>query len=124
MSISLPVLLSFVEVGGYPDFTSLYRRLGFDPVVVTSGRKAQGIIRSRQPAAMVADFYPQSDFRDRTGSLESLMAAAEHLPGMRVVVLYPTEAAPALDRLRGRFSGFTALQLPVDEARLEAALRN
>ncbi len=118
-----PVLLSFVEVGGYPDFSLLYRRLGFDPVVVTSGRKAQSVMRQRPPAAVVADFYPQSDFRDRTGSLESLLAAVQRLPEVRVVVLYPPEAASAVDKLRVRFPGFTALPLPVDEAAVEAALR-
>lgn len=122
MDTDRPVLLSFVEVGGYPDFTALYRRLGYEPVMVTSGRKAQAVMRQRQPAVIVADFYPQSDFRDRTGSLESLLAAAQRLPGARVLVLYPPEAAAALEKLRSRFSGFAALQLPVDEAGVEAAL--
>ncbi len=116
-------LLQFVELGGYPDFTALFRRLGFEPTVVAQGRKAQGELKRSPPAVLVAEFNHQIEFRDRTSALESLLALAHHYPSMAVIVLYRPEQQAALDRLTGRFPDrFVALPLPVTEATLEATL--
>jgi len=64
-----PVLLSVVEIGGYPNFSQIYQRAGFDVVIETRMRKAMSTIKKRQPAVIVAEFNFQSDFRDRTSSL-------------------------------------------------------
>ncbi len=64
-----PVLLSITELGGYPDFTSLYESLGYQVEKTDSVRKAVKLIRSKKPSVMVAEFNFQSDFRDRTSSL-------------------------------------------------------
>ncbi len=37
-------LLAIVELGGYPNFTPLYRRLGFEATFVNSQRKAQAYL--------------------------------------------------------------------------------
>lgn len=38
-------LLSIVELGGYPDFNDLYKRYGYEPIVVFSMRKALGTLK-------------------------------------------------------------------------------
>lgn len=118
-----PGLLAIVELGGYPNFTALYRRLGFAVEFVNSQRKAQAALKRRLPSVIVAEYNFQSDFRDRTSNLETLMAGLQRHPGVRVICLYQPEHRPKLDLLCARFPVFAALPLPVDEPAMEAALR-
>ncbi len=116
-------LLLIVELGGYPDFSPLYRDLGYTVEVVTSGRKAIAALKQRPPAAVVAEFNYQHEFRDRTSWLESVLATLQSLPDSRVVVVYHPEEAQQLQALQVRFPGFAALPHPVDAAALEQLLR-
>ncbi|HHQ42968.1 MAG TPA: hypothetical protein ENK20_11855, partial [Chromatiales bacterium] len=54
--MSAPLLLQVIELGGYPDLTRSFRRLGFEPVVAGSMRQALGLLRELTPAAVVAEF--------------------------------------------------------------------
>ena len=81
MSNDKPRLLAIVELGGYPNFTSLYRRLGFEVTFVNSQRKAQAYLKKQLPEVIVTEFNFQSDFRDRTSNLETLMARLQRYPG-------------------------------------------
>ncbi|RMG29385.1 MAG: hypothetical protein D6721_06260 [Gammaproteobacteria bacterium] len=119
-----PILLALVELGGYPDFTPLYRRLGCEVVVERRLRKALATVRRLRPKVVVAEFNYQSDFRDRTSSLESLQAVVQRLPETRVIVFYEPAQAAQFARLRRRFEPFRALAFPIDEAELEAAVRD
>ncbi len=123
MSAKRPSLLAIVELGGYPNFTSLYERLGFDVEFVNSQRRAQARLKKGVPDVIVAEFNFQSDFRDRTSNLESLMARLQGARGSRVVVFYQQDQADKFERLRSRFPIFDALAFPVDEPALEASLR-
>jgi len=121
--ISTPVLLSLIELGGYPDFSPLYRRCGFAVETVTSVRKATRVLKQITPRVIVAEFNYQSDFRDRTSSLETLMAVVQRLPETRVIVFYEREYRHQLERLTSRFPVHAELPFPIDEQALEAALR-
>lgn len=125
MSVKGPrkLLLSIIELGGYPNFTPLYESLGYEVVVATRMRKALGILKTRQPDVIVAEFNFQSDFRDRTSSLESLLAAVQRLPGTRVIVFYEQEFTVQFDRLRARMPVYKALTFPVEEPMLQASLQ-
>ena len=81
-------LLSIIELGGYPNFTPLYEELGYNVEIATRMRKALGLLKKQQPDVIVAEFNFQSDFRDRTSSLESLLAVVQRLPDTRVIVFY------------------------------------
>jgi hypothetical protein len=63
-------LLSIIELGGYPDLSSVYKKHGYEPIVVYSMRKALTALKKVKPAVVVAEFNYQSDFRDRTSSLK------------------------------------------------------
>ncbi|MDH3832160.1 MAG: hypothetical protein OEU48_10850, partial [Gammaproteobacteria bacterium] len=65
--------MSVAEIGGYPNFTPLYQQAGYEVLVENRMRKAMSTIRKRTPQVIVAEFNFQSDFRDRTSSLESMM---------------------------------------------------
>jgi hypothetical protein len=116
------LLLSIVELGGYPNFTPLYRELGYEVVVETRMRKAISFLKQHTPDVIVAEFNFQSDFRDRTSSLESLLAVVQRMPGIRVIVFYEKEYLPQFEVLRARLPVHHALAFPVDETRMRDCL--
>jgi hypothetical protein len=117
------LLLSIIELGGYPNFTPLYHELGYEVAVETRMRKAISFLKRRTPDVIVAEFNFQSDFRDRTSSLESLLAVVQRLPRIRVIVFYEQEYLPQFEVLRSRLPVHHALAFPVDEAELRTCLQ-
>jgi len=115
-------LLSIIEIGAYPNFTPLYEQAGYTVTIERSMRKALPQVRKLKPAVIIAEFNFQSDFRDRTSSLESLLAVVQTLPESKVIVFYDAEQAHQYERLRSRFPIHAAFTYPIDPARLEAAL--
>jgi DNA-binding NtrC family response regulator len=117
-----PTLLSVVELGGYQNFTPLYKALGYRVEMVTGMRKALAAIKKSKPDVIVAEFNFQTDFRDRTSSLETLFAVVQRMPGTRVIVFYEKDTESQLERLRAHLPDFVALPFPIDEAALRAVL--
>ncbi|MGB5178140.1 MAG: hypothetical protein WBP44_05350 [Gammaproteobacteria bacterium] len=117
------LLLSIIELGGYPNFTPLYEAFGYEVVVATRMRKALGLLKQRQPDVIVAEFNFQSDFRDRSSSLESLLAVVQRFPDTRVIVFYEREFTPQFEKLRARLPVHHALTFPVDAPALRACLQ-
>ena len=116
-------LLAIVELGGYPNFGELYAARGYRPTVVQSMRKALGALKKAPPDVIVAEFNYQSDFRDRTSNLESLLATLQtRSPSTRVIVFYEREQAAHLERLLRRFQVHALLPFPVETAALAEAL--
>lgn len=116
---SLLMVNAFIGTAGYK---KLYQELGFAVVAEWSERKAISLVRKTPPAVIVADFYHQTDFRDRLSNLESLLATAQSAPTTRILVFYEPAHQAALDKVRQRLRIDVALELPVDEAVLRAAL--
>lgn len=119
----MPSLLAIVELGGYPNLLPLYQRLGFDVEVVRSQRKARGRLKQERPDVIVAEYIFQSDFRDRTSNLETLMAVLQRYPEVRVVVFYLPEQADKLALLESRFPLFGKIPFPITAAKVEPVLR-
>ncbi len=115
-------LLSIVEFGGYPSFTPLYEKAGYAVTTATSMRKAIAALKNMQPDVVVAEFNYQSDFRDRTSSLESLLAVVQRHPQTRVIVFYEKEYEHQLDKLRACFPLHAALAYPITPEALTQAL--
>jgi AmiR/NasT family two-component response regulator len=122
MSSPRGVLLAIIEIGAYPNFTPLYQKAGYEVVIERSARKAISTLKKLKPAVIVAEFNYQSDFRDRTSSLESVFSVVQTLPGTKVIVFYDAEQAHQFERLRTRFPIHAALTYPIDPQKLEAAL--
>jgi hypothetical protein len=116
------MLLAIIEIGAYPNFAPLYQKLGYTVIIERSVRKAIPALKQFKPAVVVAEFNYQSDFRDRTSSLESVFSVVQTLPETKVIVFYDAEQAHQFDKLRGRFLIHAALSYPIDPAKLEAAL--
>ena len=117
------LLLSIIELGGYPSFTPLYKSLGYEVAVETRMRKALGFLKKHQPDVIVAEFNFQSDFRDRTSSLESLLAVVQRMPATRVIVFYEKEFTSQFEKLRSRLPVCDALTFPIEESALRTTLQ-
>ena len=120
--MSIGQLLSIVEMGGYPDFKDLYKNKGFQIDTASSMRKALKILKKSKPDIIVAEFNFQSDFRDRTSSLESLMATIQGHPDTRVIVFYELEQRAQLERLLSVFDVYQVIAFPVDESLLAESI--
>lgn len=115
-------LLSIVEQGGYPLYDTIYQQAGYQVTMVETMRKAVASIKKKNPDVIVAEFNFQSDFRDRTSSLETLLASIQKYPDTRVVVFYDRENTDKLNRLLASREVYTTLPYPIDEDALESAL--
>ena len=115
-------LLSIVELGGYPNFAALYARAGFKVESAASMRKAVTLLKTVTPAVIVAEFNFQSDFRDRTSSLETLLAVLQRMPDTRLIVFYEKEYSHQLERVSSRFPLHAVFAYPIDAQQLEQTL--
>lgn len=115
-------LLAIVELGGYPDFTSVYQQAGYKVETSRTMRNAIKTLKKLKPSVIVAEFNFQSDFRDRTSSLESLLAVVQRMPGTRVIVFYEEEFATQFQRVSSRFPIHKAITFPIDVEELKVAL--
>ena len=115
-------LLAITELGGYPDFTALYNECGFQVDMVNSMRKALRNLKQNKYAAIVAEFNFQSDFRDRTSSLETLMAVIQQKGDVKVIIFYEKEYEHQFEKLRARFSFYAEFAYPIDSSELKSAL--
>lgn len=117
-----PILLSIIELGGYPDFSPLYASLGYEVVKADSIRKAVKLIRQKKPTVMVAEFNFQSDFRDRTSSLETLLSSTQGVTDAKMVVFYEKEFELHYQRFLQSFEVAASLIFPIDETQLRSVL--
>jgi DNA-binding NarL/FixJ family response regulator len=117
---TLLVVNAFIDTAGYK---KLYQELGYTVASEWSERKAISLVRKSPPDVIVADFYHQTDFRDRLSNLESLLAAVQRTPRTRILVLYETAHQTALDRVSARLRIDAALPLPVQESALRSTLQ-
>ncbi len=115
-------LLSIIELGGYPDFSPLYKKHGYQPTVVYSMRKALTALKKIKPSVVVAEFNYQSDFRDRTSSLESLIAIAQRNLDIKLIVFYEKEYLHQFEKLKERYSFHATFAYPVLETMIEETL--
>ena len=123
MSTDRPVLLSIIEFGGYPDFTPLYEAQGYHVVKTDSVRKAVKLIRKHKPRVMVAEFNFQSDFRDRTSSLETLLSSTQGVTEASMIVFYEKESEVQYQRFLQSYEVAASLTFPVDEQQLRTSLQ-
>lgn len=119
----MPLLLSISEIGGYPNFIPLYEKLGFEIMAETSMRRVLKLLKKKTPNVIVAEFNYQSDFRDRTSSLESMMSVVQRHNDIKVIIFYDKEHKEQLAKLQARYSIATTLSFPIDEKKLELAIR-
>ena len=117
-----PLLMMVNAFIGTASYKKLYQQLGYDVVIEYSERKAISLIKKTPPAVIVADFFHQSDFRDRLSNLESLLASAQRTPTTRILVFYDPAHQAMLDKVRQRMRIDVAMTIPVNETELATTL--
>ncbi|MCW8900099.1 MAG: hypothetical protein OQK75_03625 [Gammaproteobacteria bacterium] len=117
-------LLTITELGGYPDFSELYRGCGFQVDAANSMRKALRSLKQNNYDVIIAEFNFQSDFRDRTSSLETLMAVIQQMEEVKVIIFYEKEYLHQFEKIRARFSFHAELPYPIDEHLLRNAVES
>ncbi len=116
----LLAVIEFIEHAQYP---AIYKALGYEVTTEWQVRKAVSLVRKIKPDVIVADFYFQSDFRDRLSNLESLLAATQLLTDSRVLVFYEPENEHALTQVRERMRIDAALPMPATEEVIKSVLQ-
>lgn len=121
----MKTLLAITELGGYPDFQAEYQQAGYQVVAVNSMRKAISVLKKQSPELIVAEFNFQSDFRDRSSNLESLLATLQGKhPHTRMLVFYEHEYIEPFKRLCERWPIDASLAFPIGREQLVEVLRN
>jgi hypothetical protein len=120
--MSAPTLLMVNAFIGTANFRKLYQELGYNVIAEWSERKAIALVRKTPPAVIVADFFHQTDFRDRLSNLESLLATAQASSDTRILVFYEPAHLDVLDKVGARLRIDAALPLPVQEDQLRSVL--
>lgn len=120
MPKKLLTVIEFIEHAQYP---AIYQSLGFDVTVEWQVRKAVTLIRKIKPDVIVADFYFQSDFRDRLSNLESLLAATQLSKDTKILVFYEGQNIAALDKVRERMVIDAALPMPATDEAIKTILQ-
>ena len=115
-------LLAVVEQGGYPDFTTLYEAMGYQVVTVKTPRKAISYLKKNPVTMLVAEFNFQTDFRDRTSSLESIMASTQNQQDINVLIFLDKDNIERFKRVSSRFTIHKTLTFPFDEEQLKKAV--
>jgi len=122
--MSQAMLLAISEMGGYPNFTPLYESYGYQVIAESKMRKVLKLLKKQTPAVVVAEFNYQSDFRDRTSSLESLLSVIQRHPEVKVIIFYDKEHEAQLAKLQAQYEMAQTLSFPIDATLLEQALKD
>lgn len=112
-----PQILSVVESPAHPNFSALYRRLGFDEIKLNSQRKAIGQLKKSKPAFLVAEFnygYANNYAGVNVSNLDTLLASLRrYSPETRVIVMVEKAERQYVDKLAALFPLYEVMVLPV-----------
>ncbi len=110
----------------HPDFSALYRRLGFQHVRLGSMRKAISALKSQTPAVVVAEFmygYGNNYAGVNVSNLDVFLHSLQkYSQDSDIVLLVDKGEMQYVDRLRALFPVHAVLQQPVNEAAMEQCL--
>ena len=121
-------LLSIIESPAHPDFSALYRRLGFNERRVNSQRKAMAAVKKQPPSVIVAEFiygWGNNYAGINKSNLDILLIhLARYAPDTRVIVMVTRDELRFVDESLEHLPlrPHVVLQLPVAEAEMGAAL--
>ncbi len=121
-------LFSIIESPAHPDFSALYRRLGFEEVRLTSQRKAIAELKRRTPDFVVAEFFYTFNTYYQAVNISNLdvllNSLVKYAPAARVIVLVSAAERQHVDALNAILPLHGVLVQPVEAAELEALLNS
>ncbi len=96
-------LLSVIESPAHPDFSRLYRRMGFEHVKTSSIRKAISQIKIQAPDIVVAEFFygfGNNYAGVNVSNLDVLMSTLQrYAPHAKVIAMVEKAQRPHVDKL-------------------------
>ncbi len=117
------ILLSIVELGGYPDLTPIYEAAKFEVVVTNTMRKALNQIRRLKPEVIVAEFIYGPTYGSQLSNFESLYAALQTLdPPAKLIALVNKADYDHLNTVSLRHPYFAAFHFPIAQDKLKTQL--
>lgn len=126
MAAGRKILYSIIESPAHPDFSALYRRLGFEQIRLNSQRKAINELKGNPPDYVVAEFfygYGNNYAGVNVCNLDVfLYSLQKYAPEAKVIVLVEKPEEQYVPRLAELFRLHAVLTLPVSEADMEAVL--
>lgn len=124
--MSNKTLFSIIESPTHPNFSGLYKRLGFTEIRLTSTRKANHALKDTPPAFVVAEFfygYGNNYAGINLSNLDVFLhSLRKYAPQAKVIVIAVKEERAFVDKLAALFPLHGVLLQPVREAELEALL--
>jgi hypothetical protein len=114
-----PILLNVRELGGYADFTPLYRELGLQVVSAQGFRKALAALKRVSPQMVIAEFNYAPTYGARISTLEALLAGLQTHPARPRLLLFCEPAHyQYLPLLEAQYGVLQALSYPIDREAL------
>lgn len=124
--MTVKTLYSIIESPTHPNFSGLYKRLGFNEIKLTSTRKANSALKTSTPEFVVAEFfygYGNNYAGINLCNLDVFLRSLQkYAPETKVIVIATKEEREFVDKLAALFSIHGVLIHPVHEADIEVLL--
>jgi hypothetical protein len=125
--MSEKVLFSIVETPAHPDFSSLYRSLGFNEIRLGSIRKANAELKKQLPDVVVAEFiyaYGSNYSGVHISNLDVfLVTLLKYKANSRVIVMVDKSEQQYVEKLNDIFPIETVLTQPVRKEQMHVLLK-
>jgi hypothetical protein len=119
-------LLSIIEIGGYPDFSELYQKNGYEVFKINTMRKALSYLNKNSPNIIVAEFIFGPKYGSIISNVDSLLAKiASHFPETKLILFVDKMEVHHLDKLRQRYDDHIKIETlfyPIDKGLLETLI--
>lgn len=119
-------LFTIVESPAHPKLSSLYKRMGYDEVILNSQRKAISQLKKQTPDVVMAEFfygYGNNYAGVNISNLDVfLFSLQKYAPRARVIVFVDKTERQYVDKLNDIFPLHAVLQYPVTAEQVEQAL--
>ncbi|OAD18818.1 hypothetical protein THIOM_005578 [Candidatus Thiomargarita nelsonii] len=118
------ILLSIIEIGGYPDFSKLYQEFGYEVIKIKTMRKALSLLKKTRPDIIVAEFIFGPKYSTFISNLDSLFAMiAGKYPDTKLILFVDKAEDHHLEKLRQHYAlQVDSLFYPIEQQQLRESL--
>jgi len=115
----MKTLLQVRELGGYADFTPLFRQQGYQVIPAQGVRKALALLKRQSPDRVIAEFNYAPTHGTRISSVEALLARLQTLANKPDLLLFCEQIhLQHLPLLESQYGPLLALTYPIDRETL------
>ena len=116
------ILLSIIEMGGYPDFSPLYQQAGYEVIKTSTMRKALSLLNQISPDIIIAEFIFAPKYGSFISNVDSLFAmiASKYPTTLLILFVNPSEVHH-LEKLQQRYDHLVKVNFlfyPIEQQQL------